>query len=118
MVLYRRNREIRKECLGQCGGRTDTLKYPRVWARLHQTQLAGTGDRFGAPLDGELAKDSPIVPFHRTQGEEQPLAHLLIGESGSHEVEDFQLAWAQWLEHSLGRWGQRRCVCAFLLLRF
>ncbi|HEV7234981.1 MAG TPA: hypothetical protein VGN15_02300, partial [Ktedonobacteraceae bacterium] len=70
------------------------LRYPRVRARLHQTQLAGTGDRFGAPLDLQLAKDRPIVPFHRTQGEKQPLAHLLIGESGSHEVEDFQLACA------------------------
>ena len=83
------------------------LRYPRVRARLHQTQLAGTCDRFGAPLDLQLAKDRPIVPFHRTQGEKQPLAHLLIRESGSHEMEDFQLAWAEWLEHSLGRWGQK-----------
>jgi len=65
------------------------LRYPRVRARLQQIQLAGTRDRFGAPLDAELAKDIPIVTFHRAQGEEQPLAHLLIRESGSHEVEDF-----------------------------
>src|SRR5712691_5079473 len=86
--------------------------------RLQQTQRTGPCDRFGAPLDLEFAKDFPIVSFHRTQGEEQPLAHLLIGESGSHEVEDFHLAWAEWLEHSLGRWRQRRCVCALLLLGF
>jgi hypothetical protein len=40
-------------------------------------------------LDLELAKDFPIVSFHRTQGEEQPLADLLIRASGSDEVEDF-----------------------------
>jgi hypothetical protein len=29
------------------------------------------------------------VSFHRVQGEEKPLADLLIRESLSHEVEDF-----------------------------
>src|SRR5438105_6501672 len=117
-LLYGRNKEILKECLGYYCGSTDTLKYPRVRARLQQTQLAGTCDRFGAPLDLEFAKDSPIVSFHRAQGEEQPLANLLIRESGSHEVEDFQLAWAEWLDQGLGRWGLRRCVFALLRLRF
>ena len=42
-----------------------------------------------APLDLEFAEDLPIVSFHRVQGEEKPLAHLLIRESLSHEVEDF-----------------------------
>src|SRR5205807_5985733 len=37
---------------------------------------------------------------------------------GSHEVEDFQLAWAEWLDQGLGRWGQRRCVFALLRIRF
>src|SRR6202011_6360815 len=83
-----------------------------------QTQLTGTCDRFRAPLDLELAKDIPIVPFHRTQGEEQPLANLLIRESLRHEVEDFQLAWAEWLDQGLGRWRQRRYVFALLLLSF
>ena len=104
--------------LKECCGRTDTLRYPRVRARLHQTQLAGTCDRFGAPLNLEFAKDIPIVPFHRTQGEEQPLAHFLIGESGSHEVEDFHLAWAEWLDQELSRWGQSRGVFALLRIRF
>src|SRR5438105_5569879 len=86
-------------------------------SRLHQTQLAGTCDRFGAPLDLEFAKDFPIVSFHRIQGEEQPLAHLLIGESGSHELEDFQLALAQWLDQGLGS-RPRLCVFALVLLCF
>jgi hypothetical protein len=57
--------------------------------RLQQTQLAGTCDRFGAPFDLEFAKDFLIVPFHCTQGEEQPLADLLIGEPSSYEAQDF-----------------------------
>ena len=71
--------------------------------RLHQTQLAGTCDRFGAPLHLEFAKDDPIVPFDRTQGEEQPFAHFLIREALRHEMEDFQLASAQRLDQGLGR---------------
>src|ERR1700730_19281193 len=102
------NREILKECLGDCCGRTEKLKYPRVRARLQQIQLAGTCDRFSTPLDLELAKDIPIVPFHRTQGKEQPLTNLLIRESLRHEVEDFHLAWAEWLNQRLGRGGARR----------
>jgi len=57
--------------------------------RLQQTQLAGTCDRFGAPLDLEFVKDFPIVSFHRVQGEEKPLANLMIRESLSNEVEYF-----------------------------
>ena len=60
-----------------------------VGFRLQQTQFAGTGYRFGAPLDLELAKDFQVVPFHRTQGEEQPLAHLTIREALGYEVEYF-----------------------------
>src|SRR5690348_17964014 len=69
---------------------------------LQQTQLAGTCDRFSAPLDLEFAKDFPIVSFHRTQSDEQPLANLLIRTSGSDELEDFYLAWAEWLDQGLG----------------
>ncbi len=61
----------------------------KLTLRLQQTQLAGTCDSFGAPLDLEFVKDFPIVSFHRVQGEEKPLANLLIRESLSHEVEDF-----------------------------
>ena len=48
---------------------------------LQQAQLAGTGDRFGAPLDLQFVEDFPVVPFHRVQGQEEPLANLLIRES-------------------------------------
>ena len=92
---------------------------PRLWIgyRLQQTQLAGTCDRFGAPLDLEFAKDFPIVSFHRIQGEKKPLADLLIGEALRHELEDFYLAVAQWIEKRLGR-RLRQCVFALLLLSF
>src|SRR6266581_31617 len=103
---------------GSLAGSSRILAYAgTLTGRLQQTQLTGTCDRFGAPLDLEFAKDFPIVSFHRVQGEEQPLAHLLIRESLSHEVEDFQLAFAQWLDQGLGR-RPRRCVFALLLLSF
>ena len=57
--------------------------------RLQQTQFARTGNRFGAPLDLQLAKDFLIVSFHRLQGEDKPLANLLIREALRNEVEDF-----------------------------
>jgi hypothetical protein len=37
---------------------------------LQQTQVAGTCDGFGAPLDVELAEDDPVVTLDGTQGEE------------------------------------------------
>ncbi len=43
------------------------------------------------------------MPFNSTQGEEKPLAHLLIREALRNEVEDFQLALAQGLDQGLGR---------------
>ena len=46
--------------------------------RLQQAQLARTGNRFGAPLDLQLAKDFLIVSFHRFEGQDKPLAYLLI----------------------------------------
>ncbi len=78
----------------------------RVW--LDETKLAGTGDGFGAPLDLELAKDSQIVPFHRTQSYEQPLADHSIRESLGHEVEYFSLAVAQRLAQGQARAGRGR----------
>ena len=38
--------------------------------RLQQTKLAGTGDRFSAPVDLKFAKEVPRVSFHRVQGKE------------------------------------------------
>lgn len=61
-------------------------------AWLQQVQLAGTGDRFGAPLDLEFAEDLPVVPFHRVQGEEELRANLSIREPLGNEVQDFHLA--------------------------
>jgi hypothetical protein len=57
--------------------------------RLQQTQVAGTSDRFGAPLNLELAKDAPIVSFHRIQGKDQPLANFLVRKSLCDKMEDF-----------------------------
>jgi hypothetical protein len=37
---------------------------------LQQTQFARPGNRFGAPLDLQLAKDFLIVSFHRFQGKD------------------------------------------------
>ena len=85
--------------------------------RLQQTEFTRTGNRFGTPLDLQLAKDFLIVSFHRVQGEDKPLAHLLIGEALRHEVEDFQLAWAEWLKQGLGR-RPSRWVFALVLLSF
>ena len=76
-LLNRLRAVLESECVGT------------LTCRLQQTQLAGTCDRFGAPLDLEFVKDFPIVSFHCVQVEEQPLTHLLIGEALSHEVEDF-----------------------------
>jgi hypothetical protein len=53
---------------------------PGLWIgeRLQQTQRTRTGNRFGAPLDLQLAKDFLVVPFHRFEGHNKPLAYLLI----------------------------------------
>jgi hypothetical protein len=85
----------------------------KLMFRLQQTQLAGTCHRFGAPLDLELAKDFLIVSFHRLQGEDKPLAHLLIREALRDEMEDFQLALAKWLDEGLGRWGEYELFSLF-----
>jgi hypothetical protein len=85
--------------------------------RLQQTKLAGTGDRFSAPVDLKFAKEVPRVSFHCVQGKEQPLAYLLIREALGHELEDFDLASAEGLDVRLGR-RRRRLVFVPLLLRF
>ena len=79
-TLWRSGSRACRACATGAGNRT---------LRLHQAQRAGTGDRFGAPLDLELAKECLIVPFHRTHGEEQPLADRTIRESLRHELEYF-----------------------------
>src|SRR5215831_16068973 len=83
--------------------------------RLQQTQLASASNRFGAPSNLQLAKYFLIVSFYRFQGDDKQLTHLLIGESLSHKVEDFQLAWAEWLDQMLVR-KPRRGVFALVYL--
>ena len=58
---------------------------------LQQPQLAGTRHRFGPPLDPQLVEDESVVPFHRTQREEEPLADLLIRASLGDELQHFTL---------------------------
>ena len=53
----------------------------KLTSRLQQTQLTGTRNCFGAPLDLQLVKDISIVPFDSSQSEEKPLANLTIRES-------------------------------------
>lgn len=48
------------------------------WLRLQQIQLAGTGYRFGAPLDLQFVKDNPRMTFHRAQGEEKSFTDLAV----------------------------------------
>ena len=42
-----------------------------IYRYLEQTQFAGAGDSFSAPLYLQLVKDDPAVPFDGAQGEEQ-----------------------------------------------
>jgi hypothetical protein len=60
-----------------------------VLPALQQTQLASPSDGFGAPLNLELAEDHAIVPFDRTQSQEQPLTDRSIRESLRNELEHF-----------------------------
>ena len=72
-------------------GTNRSMRVKRQQIGLEQPQLTRSCDRFGAPLDPELAKDFMHVAFHAPQNQKKPLANLLIGESGSDETEDFQL---------------------------
>jgi len=90
---------------------------PGWQARLQQPQRAGEGDRFGAPVDLEFAKDIPVVPFDCTHSKDQPLANFLIRASLCDELEYFDLALAERLEERLGR-RPRRGDCPLLRLRF
>ncbi|CAA9289647.1 MAG: hypothetical protein AVDCRST_MAG26-4000, partial [uncultured Chloroflexia bacterium] len=47
---------------------------------LQETQLAGTGDRFRAPLGMEFDTTFQSMHVHRTHSEEQPLAGCTIRE--------------------------------------
>ena len=58
----------------------------RLTFRLQQSHLAGTCDRFSAPLNLEFAKDFLDVPFHRVPGEEEALANLTVREPLGNEL--------------------------------
>ena len=73
-------------------GTNKSMRGKRQPIGLEQPQLPRSCDRFGAPLDPEFAKDFQIVPLYGPQSQKQPLADLLIGESGSNQMQDFQLA--------------------------
>lgn len=62
---------------------------------LQEAQLTGTGDRFGAALDAELAEDPPVVSLDRVQGEEESLADPAVRESFGDEQQHFALTLAQ-----------------------
>lgn len=73
-------------------GTNRSMRVKRHQIGLEQPQFTRSCDRFGAPLDPELAKDFMRVAFHGPQNQKKPLANLLVGESGSNEAENFQLA--------------------------
>jgi hypothetical protein len=64
--------------------------------KLQQSQGTGAGNSFGASLHLELVKNNPIMAFDRTQGEEKSLANFFIRQPLRNELQDFQLALAQW----------------------
>lgn len=78
----------------------------KLLSGLQQTEFAGTGNRFSAPLDLKLAEDFLIVSFDRFQGEDQPLANLLIRLPLSDEAQNFKFTPTQRLDQGLDR-GKR-----------
>jgi len=56
-------------------GNTD---YGQTGFRLQQTQRAGTGYRFGAPLYLQFVKNFPIMSFNSIQSEKKLFANLFV----------------------------------------
>jgi hypothetical protein len=75
--------------MGRSGAVLDAKRAGKLAFGLQQTQLAGSGYSFGAPLDHKFAEDNPIVSLDGTQGEEKPLANLTIRESLGNELQYF-----------------------------
>ena len=48
---------------------------------LKQTQVAGTGQGFGAAADLQFVEDVPVVPLDAAQSEEEPRRNLTVRES-------------------------------------
>jgi hypothetical protein len=61
-------------------------------AELQEAQLAGARHGFRTILCLQFAKNAQVVSFDRTQGQDKPLADLVIGESLGHQPQHFQLA--------------------------
>src|SRR5512134_51943 len=82
--------------------------------RLQQAQLAGSRDRFCAPLHLQFVKDDPVVSFDRAQGEEKPLADLTVRESLGNEPQHFQLAFGERFDECAASWlaGSARKICS------
>ena len=78
---------------------------------VQQTQFAGAGDGFGAPLNLQFVEDFAVMPFDRVQGEEKSLADLTIRESLGNELQYFYLALAQWLDQGLGGGSRADRIC-------
>ena len=65
--------------------------------------LPGTGDCLSPVGDVELAIDTGRVGFDGARGYNELPGDLLVGSAQGHEVENFQLTLAQWLDQSLSR---------------
>ena len=61
---------------------------------LQQTQLAGTGDRFGAPLHAQFRIRAAVVSFDGVHGEEEAFANLTIRTPLCNELEYLKLSYA------------------------
>ena len=64
-------------------------------------ELPGTGDCLGPVGDVELAVDAGRVGFDGAWGYDELPGDLLVGPAQGHEVENFHLTLAQWLDQSL-----------------
>ena len=92
-----------------------------VGKRLQQTQFAGAGDGFGAPLHLQFVEDPAVIPFDRVQGQEKPLADLTIRETYGQELKYFYLAWLSGRSMATARcairgWAGTDQVCLHFLL--
>ena len=66
-------------------------------------ELPGAGDCLGPVGDVQLAIDTGRVGFDGARGHNELPGDLLVGPAQGHEMENFQLTLAQWLDQSLSR---------------
>ena len=65
---------------------------------MKDTELPGARYRLGPVGDIELAIDTGRVGFDSAPGHNKLLGDLLVGFAQGHEVKNFKLARAQWLD--------------------